>query len=735
MLIRVMYQNDSFDMVKPALLDELISSNRIRKFLRSEGWTTIGIDPVRERRFGYRGPERRKTMMQGLSGPPARRQEDRSSGGSAMGFDERPQRRDASRPAKGEGFRSVYENAPIGIELYDREGILLDVNKACLEIFGVDDISAVKGFDLFGDPNLTDEQKKELREGRSLRQEIAFDFDLVKRRNLYPTAREGLRYLDVHIAPLAPLDMNENLGYLVYVRDITVRKKAEDRLLESEKKLRDITSHIGEGIYVFDSDGRITFMNSEAERLLGWTITELNERGAHETVHSLRADGRPLSFEDCEMHNVLKTGKRFFSNDEVFVRRDGTVFPISVIASPISEDGNIVGSVVAFRDITELKKLEQELLKAQKLESVGVLAGGIAHDFNNLLQIIMGNISLARTYEDPGSRRSELLELAEQASEQAKDLSYRLLTFSSGGKPHRRVTSLSKLLIESVNLSLSGSNVSCVFDIADDLSAVDIDEGQIRQAVSAIVVNAREATPNGGILRVDAGNVAVTAKDRLPLKEGDYLHILVKDEGVGIPVENLAKIFDPYFSTKERGSEKGTGLGLTISHSIIKKHDGLLTVESQEGRGTAFHIYLPAAQEEIITTATRRRTGVAGKRSILLMDDDPRVRYIGTEMLLAMGHEVEAARSGEEAIEVLKKARESGRTFDAVILDLTVKGGMGGKQVLAKLKEIDPEIKAVVSSGYAHDPIMKDFRTYGFVNAIAKPYGIEQLKELLASLE
>jgi PAS domain S-box-containing protein len=509
-----------------------------------------------------------------------------------------------------------------------------------------------------------------------------------------------------------------------------------DAARRAEKKLRDVTSHIGEGLYVFDREGRITFMNNEAERLLGWTMDEMNARGPHELVHNRRADGTPLPFEECRIHNMAYSGRHYFSTDEVFVRKDGTVFPILVISSPIYEGGQVVASVTAFREISDVKRLETEMLKAQKLDSIAVLAGGIAHDFNNLLQAILGNISLARRYAPPGTRYAERLVQAEQATNQAKELSYRLLTFSKGGEPVRVATDIARPLRESVGLALSGSNILAEFDLPEGLDPVLADGNQLRQVFHNLTLNAKEAMPSGGRLRISAKNLTVSRGDGFPLREGRYVLISVTDQGCGIPRKDRARIFDPYFTTKEVGSERGRGLGLAVCHSIIAKHDGAITVESEEGQGTTFHIFLPAAPgaRELRAAPARQEEAVHTGR-ILLMDDEQQVQSVVGEMLKQAGYDVDLARNGEEAIAHYRRALTSGSRYDLVILDLTIPAGMGGEAAIEQIRAMDPAVTAVVSSGYADSPVMKQSRKYGFAAAIAKPFDLQQLLQVLSRLQ
>lgn len=366
-------------------------------------------------------------------------------------------------------------------------------------------------------------------------------------------------------------------------------------LKRSEKNLRDITSNLGVGVYVMGSDGKITFMNPMAEELWGWPMEALNEHGAHNLVHYLRADGTALSLDECRMHRVINQKTTYVSSDEVFVRRDGTVFPVSVITTPLLQGGKIASSVTAFRDITKDRIVEEELHRAQKLESVGILAGGIAHDFNNLLAAIMGNIELAKIFleNNEPERSAPLMRAALESSHSAKELSYRLLTFSRGGDPIRRPSSITEVLTKSVVLALDGSNLSTRLDLDPGLAPVAIDQGQIRQVITNILINAKEAMPEGGTVTISAHAVTLSPEEQPPLPAGDYVRISILDSGCGISRENVRRVFDPYFTTKGRGAQKGMGLGLSICQSIIKKHKGHISIESQDGQGTAVHIYLP----------------------------------------------------------------------------------------------------------------------------------------------
>jgi two-component system, cell cycle sensor histidine kinase and response regulator CckA len=388
-------------------------------------------------------------------------------------------------------------------------------------------------------------------------------------------------------------------------------------------------------------------------------------------------------------------------------------------------------------DVSEKKKTEEEIGKSKKIESLGILAGGIAHDFNNLLTGILGNISLAQTYLTPDHRAFDRLEAAADASKRARELTHQLLTFSKGGLPIKTTASVAELLRDSAGFVLRGSSVRYELSIPHDLWSVEIDPGQVSQVVNNLFINALQAMPKGGTISVHAENCSVDEDSAIPITPGNYVRIHIQDRGVGITPENMQKIFDPYFTTKKTGS----GLGLTTAYSIIKKHDGLITVGSQVGVGTTFCIYLPASQASLRSPLGHDagNRGHNSKGKILVMDDEELIRELSAELLTQLGYEVSLVKDGATAIAVYQQARNLREPFDLVIMDLTIPGGMGGKEALLRIREIDPKVRAIVSSGYSNDPVMSDYREYGFVGVLRKPYEaddvIKQLKSALKGVE
>ena len=508
------------------------------------------------------------------------------------------------------------------------------------------------------------------------------------------------------------------------------RKRVQEALKESEKKYATIIEKSNDGIVILQ-DGAFKYINPKMVEIAHFDVKDLLGKSFIDFVAP--------NFKDLVLRRYQKriSGESVPEKYEIeIITREGRTIPVEISPSLIEYDGKPADMAI-IRDITERKKVEHEMIIAQKLESVGTLAGGIAHDFNNLLQAILGNVSLARMYLASHSSESvsSLLEQAEETLETAKQLSFRLLTFSKGGEPLRRVSSAEDILRKSIDLSLSGSNVTCDLTLPHDLWPIEIDEGQMTQVFNNILMNAKEAMPDGGTVSISARNTIIQQSDPLPLKEGAYVQVSIKDHGLGMTEDIMSKIFDPYFSTRGLGSRKGSGLGLSICLSIVAKHEGHISVESEKGTGTNFHVYLPALKETSCgQESAKAQPQDISRRRLLFMDDDENIRHLVGEMVEFLGYEAEFAEDGEEAVEKYRRSKESGEPFDVVILDLTVQGGMGGDKAIKKLIEIDPDVKAIISSGYVDAPVMRDYEQYGFVDAMVKPYRMEQLKETLDKL-
>ncbi|HEX2860511.1 MAG TPA: ATP-binding protein, partial [Lacunisphaera sp.] len=384
-----------------------------------------------------------------------------------------------------------------------------------------------------------------------------------------------------------------------------------------------------------------------------------------------------------------------------------------------------------FRDVTEQERLEQELVRATRLESVGVLAGGIAHDFNNILTAVMGNLALAQLDIAPDTPAGSSLRSAEKAALRARDLTQQLLTFAKGGEPVRTAVQLDAIVREMTSFALHGSHVKAHYDMAPDLWPADADKGQIGRVVQNLVINAVQAMPRGGNLSVVVRNDPHDGMSQPGLAPGDYIQIAISDTGEGIKSEHVARIFDPYFTTKQTG----TGLGLAAVYSIVKKHRGHIEVDSQVGQGTTFRIWLPALRDRQANTDTRLPWAAGAPERltgrVLFMDDEEIIRDMAAGLLRRFGLSVDCAVDGAEAVEKYRAAAAGGSKYDLVIMDLTVPGGMGGLAALGKLREIDAAVKAVVSSGYSSDPVLANYRAHGFVAVVAKPYESHEISRVL----
>ena len=409
------------------------------------------------------------------------------------------------------------------------------------------------------------------------------------------------------------------------------------------------------------------------------------------------------------------------------LRKNGSLIDVEITSHSIMLGGKRAHFVLA-NDVTDRRKAEENLLRTQKLESLAILAGGLAHDFNNLLTAILGNISLAKLDAPPDEDGIyKHLEEAEKATTRAQSLTLQLLTFSQGGAPLKKTLSVKKLISDSAGFVLRGSSSRCELKVPADLWPIEADEGQLGQVIHNLVMNADQSMPEGGTVTVSAANVTLEKNNPLSLAPGDYITIDVSDQGIGIPREYFQKIFDPYFTTKQKGS----GLGLATSYSVIKRHNGHISVESVLGKGSTFHLYLPACRDAVCAKEPRETPFIRGTGRILIMDDEEIITDVASTILTRLGYEVERASDGAAALTKYDDARKSSRPFDLVIMDLTIPGGMGGKEALSKLRELDPGAKAIVSSGYSNDPIMANFRDYGFNGVVSKPYTIKTLSEVV----
>ncbi len=502
-----------------------------------------------------------------------------------------------------------------------------------------------------------------------------------------------------------------------FISDITERKLAEDKLM----LYKEVITHSNDAIVIRTPDGIFLEQNAASKAFMGYSDEELEGTTAELTL------GKD-TFEAVKA-KIDKDG--YYLGEAVVTCKDKREVDVEVSAFIVKDDTGEPARIVCItRDITERKEREEEHIKAGRLESIAILAGGIAHDFNNILTGIMANIGMSIMLVEEGSQVSRKLKDAEKACEKAKSLTQQLLTFSTGGEPVKEVIDLSDLIRDSANLVLSGSNVQCTYSIQDDLLPVEVDAGQMSQVINNLVINAIHAMSDGGTIHVNASNIDLDTNADLPLAEGQYVKVSIADDGKGISNEYLSKVFDPYFTTKE----DGTGLGLATVYSIVKKHDGHVFLKSELGVGTTIHIYLPASQKNVLEVSVGEERVLTGKGRILVMDDDSIVREVACEVLKNVGLDVDGAEDGKVAVKLYKEALASAAPYNLVIMDLTVPGGMGGRDAMAEILKIDSGAKGVVSSGYSNDPVMADHRKFGFKGVLAKPYAIKELQGMVLDL-
>ncbi len=535
-------------------------------------------------------------------------------------------------------------------------------------------------------------------------------------------------------------------GQAIFVyRDVTERRETRRALATESERLAVTLGAIADGVISTDLDGRVVQANDAALHLLGLRHDALLHQPIDEHVTFLEAGNRTEV--ECLVTCALRKGVActlpLSGHTLLYVADNGTEFAVSGTATPIRDaDETLVGAVLIFRNITERRRMEQELLKLGKQESLGQLAGRIAHDFNNLLTVILGNLSLTRILLAPGDAALRRLGDTEKACLRAKDLTRQLLAFARGGLPVKKPLALEPLVRESTRLILQDSAVPYRLNWPDALPQVNADAEQLHQLLYELLTNALHATPTGGSLHLRGELVRVQNGGALPLAGGDYVRLSVRDEGLGIPEPQLVRVFEPFFTTKENSR----GLGLATCFLIARNHDGYMTVDSAPSYGTTFFLYLPAlastgpavpepAPLEVpmalrpmpVPAKAVPAPAPAAARRILVMDDETPICELAAELPANEGFFVETAADGAEAIRKYEAARTAGKPFDAVILDLTVRAGMGGREAVLRLKHLDPDVRAIVSSGYSQDPMMSRYRDYGFRGVVGKPYSVSEL--------
>ncbi len=532
------------------------------------------------------------------------------------------------------------------------------------------------------------------------------------------------RYISISEAPIK--DSNNNItGTVIAFRDITQKRADRLALLESQQQYRSFVDNTADAMFLHNDEGRFIDVNQVACDTLGYSREELLSM----SVPDLEIG--PTKYSDYKKFADSLNFDKTLTVEGVQQRKDGSSFPVEVrLRKFMSNDHPVI--VALTRDITDRKNTEKEFLKARKLESIGLLAGGIAHDFNNMLGIIQGYIELATHSNNSAEKTEKFLQKAYNASTQAADLTKQLLTFSRGGEPIKKAANILDIIHQTTDFNLHGSNVRANYHRPNNLWTADIDSGQISQVIQNLTINARQAMPEGGVLDIYCENSIVTeAENAMNLECNKYIKVIVKDNGIGIPTDIIDSIFDPYFTTKQEGS----GLGLALSYSIIKKHNGFISVDSIPDKGTTFTLYLPATEEDIteIHQDNHAMKNKSKNARVMIMDDDPLLREVGEEMLTNLGYEVIQAEDGEAAKILYQEAIDSNNIIDIVIMDLTIPQGIGGKEAIKLIQQIDPDVKALVSSGYCNDPVMANYREHGFMGAVSKPYSQNELGSAIST--
>ncbi len=609
-------------------------------------------------------------------------------------------------------IQAIFDSVGEGIQVLNAKGEIIAYNKKMTSLFVMNEHNVI---------------------GKTCREAVCADgtnekdclFRMVKDKHKSVRVRSWMcrnRYYEIIGTPI--IDKNGALQRVVILyMDTTRRRKSEAALLESEDRFRDLFENASDILQSVDPKGRILVVNKAWREALGYSEEEISELNVFDIMHP---DHTARCMKNVEQ--ILQDGQEF-TCQTVFMSKSGQKVFVEGKVNCRFVEGKPMALRSAFRNVTEKLKLEKELRRAQKLESIGILAGGIAHDFNNLLTGILGNVLLAQL-KAPEGDLANLLKNTENAAHRAQDLTRQLLTFSKGGAPVKETTSVIDIINDVVPFTLSGSNATWSLTTEENISPVDLDSGQFSQVLENLIINSDQAMPEGGVITIKLSNYAQEEQLSELLTGDNYVKIDIHDQGIGIAKEYLPQIFDPYFTTKKKGS----GLGLATAYSIIRNHKGLLTVDSEPGHGTTMSIYLPISTSKLPKKSTTTPEIKMGSGKILIMDDDEIVRQVGTQMLSLLGYDTTESCDGEEALQKYQEALQSGAGFDLVILDLTIPGKMGGKETITKLLEIDPKVKAIVSSGYSNDPIMAEFQKYGFSGVVPKPYSLEKLGSTVHSL-
>ena len=631
-------------------------------------------------------------------------------------------------------YKTLFDNMAQGAYFRNAEGKVVDCNSAALEMFGLNrkqflattttapqwQVIKADGssLPLEQHPSMVAHKTK-----KSVRNFLA---------GVFNPKKQAYVWLSINAIPL--FRDGETTPYQVFVtlHDVTERKEVERALKESEQNIKEANKLLQ---LVIETIPVRIFWKDKELTYIGCNHLFARDAGFQRPEELIGLDDSSMPWqEQAELYRkddfqVIASGNSKLNYEEPQTIIDGKHLWLSTSKVPLRDSNDaIVGLLGTYENITHRKQTEEELLKVQKLESLGRLAGGIAHNFNNILMTILGNISFAKMEVPSTEKIYERLANAENACLKAKDLCQQFLTFSKGGNPVREVTPASQVIKANSQLALSGTKSLCTYMLPDDLWHIYADADQIGQVLTNILINADQAMPNSGIIYVYALNVKLENGNTFGLKKGNYVKVSVRDQGNGIDERYLNKIFDPYFSTKADGN----GLGLSSAYSILKKHEGCIVVEATSAKGSTFTLFIPAATPQISPNLTTTESSITkGSGLILVMDDDKTILTAVEAMLNYLGYSSQSVENGDEALTAYMQAYKNGNPFDLVIMDLIIPGAMGGEEAAQKMIAFDPQAKLIVSSGYSKDPVMADYQKYGFSEAMIKPYRLEELSLFL----
>ena len=613
-------------------------------------------------------------------------------------------------------FQSIFANSPLAIMYTNNDGIITTCNDRATRLFGAEKEKLIG----FSYQSIKNERMREAISNALHGEKTNFEGEYLT------VTGNVVTQMNANFSPSFSEDGSVS-GVIGIFEDISSRVKAEKSFKELEERFRVAFHTSPDSVTISKLDGTFVEINEGFAELTGYTRADIIGRSSLDIKLWELPEAREQLVDELKKEGFVRNlESRFRTKNGSYITALTSANIIMLQSEPH------ILSVT--RDITQLRaaekahqELQTHISQVQKLDAIGILAGGIAHDFNNLLVSILGNIDLALTGPVPQDI-SRVLDEAKKASLRAKSLTQQLLTFSKGGEPIKNEASIIHIIEDTASFILRGSNIKCDYKIQQGLYNVEVDSGQISQVVQNLVINAKEAMPHGGRITIACRNHRNENSLPIPLPRGEYVKITIRDNGIGIPGNHLDKIFDPYFSTKQQGN----GLGLSLSYSIVIKHGGRIFAESKPGVGTNFTFYLPAAQSrDQIKQIPVERNKTDARYSILIMDDEESVRDVAMDMLHYLGHDTLCVADGEQAVRKYKHAEISGTFIDLIIMDLTIPGGMGGKEAVREILAINPTAKVLVSSGYSNDPIMADYKRHGFSGALAKPYQLNELKQII----